>query len=196
MSPTRITDSLLSEVTHLRNSWAWIMVLGVLLILTGVLCVIGDITATFATMIVFGWFLLFGGILTLVQAFRVRTWSGFLLYFLSALLCGFTGFFLISYPTAGALALTLIIASFFLVGGFFRAIGAAMMRFPQWGWSAFSGVVSVILGIMLLAEFPVSSLWFIGFAVGLDLILEGASLVGFASALRRLPRIVPLSRAA
>ena len=196
MSPARFADSLLSEVTHLRNSWAWIMILGILLILAGVVCVAGDITATFATMIVFGWFLLFGGILTLVQAFRVHTWSGFLLYFLSALLRGFTGFFLISYPTAGALALTLIIASFFLVGGLFRAIGAAMMRFPQWGWSAFSGIVSVILGIMLLAELPVSSLWFIGFAVGIDLILEGASLVRFASALHRLPRVVSIPRAA
>ena len=196
MSLSRISDSLLNEVTHLRNSWGWIMALGILLILTGVLCIVADVTATFATMIVFGWFLLISGIIALVHAFRVHTWSGFLLSFLSALLRGFTGFFLIRYPAVGAFALTLIIASFFLVGGMFRAIGAAMMRFPQWGWSLFSGIVSVILGIILLAELPTSSLWFIGFAIGLDMIFEGASLVGVASALRRLPQVIATYKAA
>lgn len=196
MLSSRISDSLLNDVTHLRNSWGWIMALGILLILTGALCIVADVTATFATMIIFGWFLLFSGIIALVHALRVHTWSGFLLSFLSALLRGFTGFFLIRYPAVGAFALTLIIASFFLVGGIFRTIGAAMMRFPQWGWSVFSGIVSVILGIILLAELPTSSLWFIGFAIGIDMIFEGASLVGVAAALRRLPQVVATYKAA
>src|SRR5215468_1416090 len=196
MLSSRISDSLLNDVTHLRQSWGWVMALGILLILTGVLCIVADVTATFATIIIFGWFLLVSGIIALVHALRVHTWSGFLLSFLSALLRGFTGFFLIRYPTVGAFALTLIIASFFLVGGIFRAIGAAMMRFPQWGWSVFSGIVSVILGIILLAELPTSSLWFIGFAVGVDMIFEGASLIGVASALRRLPQVVATYKAA
>lgn len=196
MLSSRISDSLLNDVTHLRNSWGWIMALGILLILTGALCIVADVTATFATMIIFGWFLLFSGIIALVHALRVHTWSGFLLSFLSALLRGFTGFFLIRYPVVGAFALTLIIASFFLVGGVFRTIGAAMMRFPQWGWSVFSGIVSVILGIILLAELPTSSLWFIGFAIGIDMIFEGASLVGVAAALRRLPQVVATYKAA
>ena len=196
MLSSRISDSLLNEVTHLRKSWGWIMALGILLILTGVLCIVADVTATFATMIIFGWFLLISGVIALVHALRVHTWSGFLLSFLSALLRGFTGFFLIRYPAVGAFALTLIIASFFLVGGAFRTVGAAMMRFPQWGWSLFSGIVSVILGIILLAELPTSSLWFIGFAIGLDMIFEGASLVGVAAALRRLPHVVATYKAA
>lgn len=196
MLSSRISDSLLNDVTHLRNSWGWIMALGILLILTGALCIVADVTATFATMIIFGWFLLFSGIIALVHALRVHTWSGFLLSFLSALLRGFTGFFLIRYPAVGAFALTLIIASFFLVGGLFRTIGAATMRFPQWGWSLFSGIVSVALGIILLAELPTSSLWFIGFAIGIDMIFEGASLVGVAAALRRLPQVVATYKAA
>jgi uncharacterized membrane protein HdeD (DUF308 family) len=39
---------------------------------------------------------------------------------------------------------------------------------------------------MLLVQMPVSSVWFIGFAVGLDLIFYGASLVGFATALHKV----------
>jgi uncharacterized membrane protein HdeD (DUF308 family) len=191
-----MSGSLVESVHELRSSWGWFLVLGLLLILAGVACIIADVTATFATIIVFGGFLIFGGVVALVQAFRVPTWSGFLLYLLSALLRGFTGYLMIRYPVVGAVGVTLIIASFFVVGGLFRAIGAAMMRFPRWGWSLFSGIVSLLLGLVLLAQMPTSSLWFIGFAIGVDLILEGASLVGFATALRRLPHVVTTYKAA
>jgi uncharacterized membrane protein HdeD (DUF308 family) len=70
-----------------------------------------------------------------------------------------------------------------------------MLKFPRWGWSVFSGIVSLVLGIMLLAQMPVSSVWFIGFAIGLDLIFDGTSLIGFATALRSLPDVA-LERAA
>jgi uncharacterized membrane protein HdeD (DUF308 family) len=166
--------------------------LGIVLILFGMVCLAGDITATFVTILAFGWLLMFSGIVALVHAFRVHSWNGFFLYLLSALLRGFTGYALIRYPLAGAIAVTLVLASFFIVGGLFRTIGSAMLKLPRWGWSAFSGIVSVILGVWLLAQFPVSSLWFIGFAIGVDMILEGASLVGLALAIHSLPQVVTL----
>jgi len=46
-----------------------------------------------------------------------------------------------------------------------------------------------VLGIMLLAQMPVSSIWFIGFAIGVDLIVDGASLIGFATAVHSLPEL-------
>jgi uncharacterized membrane protein HdeD (DUF308 family) len=157
-----------------------------LFILLGAVCVIGNVTATFATVLVFGWMLLFSGIFALVHAFRTHTWQGFLLSLLSALFRGFTGYLLIRYPLAGAASLTLIFASFFVVGGLFRAIGAGMLKFPRWGWSVVSGIVSLGLGIILLAQMPVSSVWFLGFAIGVDLIFDGTSLVGLATALHNL----------
>jgi len=35
----------------------------------------------------------------------------------------------------------------------------------------------------------VSSVWFIGFAIGVDLIFDGASLIGLATAIHSLPEI-------
>jgi uncharacterized membrane protein HdeD (DUF308 family) len=168
-----------------------------LLILFGIICVIGNVAATFATVIVLGWLLLASGIVALVHAFRVHTWSGFLMFLLTAIFRGVTGFLLLRYPDAGAAALTLIVAALFLVGGSFRAAAAAMLRFPRWGWSMFSGIVSVVLGSMLLSQLPASSLWFIGFAIGLEMIVDGWALVTLATALRRLPEaLVPEQRAA
>jgi uncharacterized membrane protein HdeD (DUF308 family) len=149
-------------------------------------CVAFDVTATFATVLVFGWLLFVGGIFALVQAFFTGTWSGFFLYLLSALFRGVTGYLLIRYPLIGAETLTLVLASFFIVGGLFRTIGFAMAKFPRWGWAVFSGVVSVVLGVMLLVQIPISGIWFIGFAIGVDLIFEGVALIGFATAIHHV----------
>jgi uncharacterized membrane protein HdeD (DUF308 family) len=40
---------------------------------------------------------------------------------------------------------------------------------------------------MLLTSLPVSSVWFLGFAIGLDMIFDGASLISLATAIHTLP---------
>ncbi|HUN76791.1 MAG TPA: DUF308 domain-containing protein [Steroidobacteraceae bacterium] len=156
-------------------------------VVIGGICIVGDITATFATVFFFGWLLLISGIAALIHAFTAGNWRGSLLYVLSALIRGFTGYLLIRYPGAGAVSLTLVLASFFVVGGLFRTIGAGTIQFPRWGWSAFSGILSFALGVMLLIQLPVSSIWFIGFAIGVDAVFEGVSLIAFSSAVHHLP---------
>jgi len=184
-------NPLAAGIEEVRSSWGWFLALGILLIILGAVCVIGDVSATFTTVLVFGWVLLFSGIFGLVQALRTHSWQGFLSSLLSALFRGFAGYLLIRYPLTGAVSLTLILASFLMVAGLFRAIGAGMLKFPRWGWSVFSGIVSLALGIMLLAQMPISSVWFIGFAIGVDLICDGTSLIGFATALHSLTNVAP-----
>ena len=179
----------LALLGDLHRSWGWVLALGIGFIVLGVLCIVGDVVATFATVWFFGWLLLFSGIFALAHAFTAANWQGSLLYVLSALLRGFTGFLLIRYPGAGALSLTLLLSTFFIVGGLFRAVSAGMLQFPRWGWTMFSGLLSVALGVLLLVQLPTSSVWFIGFAIGVDLIFDGAALVGLATAIHRTPRI-------
>lgn len=186
MSREVAENPLIAGMDEIRNSWGWFLGLGILFMLAGAVCIIGDVTATFATVLVFGWLLLISGVVALVHAFTVRNWSGFFLNLLSAVFRGFTGYLLIRYPLAGAASMTLLLASFFVVSGTFRAIAAGMMKFPRWGWAVFSGVVSVALGVILLAQMPLSSIWFIGFAIGVDLIFDGASLVGFGTAIHQI----------
>jgi uncharacterized membrane protein HdeD (DUF308 family) len=181
-------NPLFAGVDEVRRSWGWFLVLGILFTVLGVACIAFCVAATFATVLVFGWLLLISGVFALVHAFGTRTWSGFFLNLLSALFRGFTGYLLIRYPISGAEGLTLVLASFFIVGGLFRAIGSGMAKFPRWGWSVFSGAVSTILGVMLLVQMPISSVWFIGFAIGVDLIVDGAAVIGFATAIHGLPK--------
>jgi uncharacterized membrane protein HdeD (DUF308 family) len=53
----------------------------------------------------------------------------------------------------------------------------------------FAGLISVALGIFLLSTWPTASTFFIGMAIGIDLIFDGAALVGFASAIHSLPDV-------
>jgi uncharacterized membrane protein HdeD (DUF308 family) len=182
--PRPLVTPLLSSIEHLHRAWGWFVGLGVLLLVLGFLCILGEVATTLITVLVLGWLLLFSGVMALVHAFRTRTWSGFFLYLLSAVLRVFTGFMLVRYPLIGALSLTLLLASLFIVGGVFRAVGAASLQFPRWGWTAVSGIIAVALGVLLLVQLPASSLWFLGLAVGIDLLFEGSGLIALGTALR------------
>jgi len=90
---------------------------------------------------------------------------------------------------------TIVLASFFIVGGLFRSIGSTVAKFPRWGWALFSGVVSIVLGFMLLAQMPISGIWFIGFAIGVDLVFDGVAMIAFSTAIHSLPRRISLGAA-
>ena len=193
--PRPLGHSLAAGLEQLHRSWGWFVALGVLLLILGIVCVLGEVVTTLISVIVLGWLLLLSGVFALIHAFQTRSWSGFFLYLLSAVLRAFTGFLLIRYPLIGAISLTLLLAFLFIVGGIFRAVGAASLRFPHWGWTGLSGFIALALGIMLLVQLPASSLWFLGLAVGIDLIFEGTGLIALGSALRARATTATAARA-
>jgi uncharacterized membrane protein HdeD (DUF308 family) len=164
----------------------WVIFAGILSLTTGAAAVIYDVTATVASVIAFGWLLMFAGAIQTIHAFQVRTWSGFFLYLLDGIVRAAVGAMLVIYPNAGAQAITLVVCFYFIVAGVFRTFGSSMLMFPGWGWSVASGLISVALGVMLAIQWPASSTWFIGFAVGIDLMLYGWALLMFASAVKKL----------
>ena len=182
-----IAGSISAGLDKIHDSWGWFVVLGIALIALGVVCIMGDMTATLATVLALGWLLVIGAVVALVQAFRAYDWHGFFLYFLSALLRGVAGYVLIRYPGSGEVSITILLASLFIVGGIFRTVAASSMRFPSWGWTAFSGIVAVVLGFMLIYQLPNASLWFIGFLVGVDFIFDGISLIALGTAVKKVP---------
>ena len=181
-------NPLIAGIEEIRASWGWFMALGILFMILGVACIAFDVTATFTTVLVFGCVLLTSGVFALIHSFTTGTWSGFFMYLLSALFRGVTGYFLIRYPLLGAESLTMLLASFFIVGGLFRAIGSGMAKYPRWGWGVVSGLVSVVLGFFLFVQIPISGIWFIGFAIGVELIVDGAAVASFASAIHSSPK--------
>jgi uncharacterized membrane protein HdeD (DUF308 family) len=48
-------DPLATGIEKIRNSWGWFLVLGIALAVLGVCCIAFDVTATFGSVLVFGW---------------------------------------------------------------------------------------------------------------------------------------------
>jgi uncharacterized membrane protein HdeD (DUF308 family) len=164
----------------------WVIAAGITLLVLGTLAVIYDTTATFASVVVFGWLLSLAGAMQIVHAFQVTDWKGFFLYLLDGIVRAVAGVLLVVYPGSGAATLTLILSFYFIAGGAFRAIGSTFVRFPSWGWSVVSGLISVALGVMLALQWRTTGLWFIGFAVGIDMIFSGWALLMFASFVKKV----------
>jgi uncharacterized membrane protein HdeD (DUF308 family) len=186
---TTVTDFFAAGLDQVKRSWSWFLVVGILLIILGVVCVVKAQTATTFSILALGWVLAISGVAWLVSSFYAFSWHGFFLHLLSAIIRGVTGYLLIRHPDAGAAGVTMLLAALFIVGGLFRGVGASIIRFPRWGWTVFSGLVSFFLGVYLLTTWPTASTYFIGVVIGVDLIFDGAALVGFAGAIHSLPEV-------
>ena len=191
-----LSSILASGIDEVRRSWLWFFLCGIALVLLGAACIVKSQTATTFSILVLGWVLILSAIVWLIGTFQTLTWGGFFVYLLNALVRGVTGYLLISHPNAGAEGVTMVLASLFIVGGLFRILGASAIQFPRWGWTVFAGLVSVGLGIYLLANWSTTSTYFIGIAIGTDLIFDGAALLGFAGAIHSLPAATTRTREA
>jgi len=180
------TTSFLLDPDSVRRRWGWLLVLGILMIGLGTIAFVIMPAATLGTVLVLGWLLVVSGVFEAIQAFRERKSGGFFLHLLGSVIGLLVGFLVVTHPVAGALAWTLLFAAFFTVIGIFRLVAAIQLQFPNWGWAAFDGAITLALGILLWAEWPWSGVWFLGLAVGISLILRGWSYVMFAIALHSL----------
>ncbi len=182
-----IMSNLEAHVDEARKSWGWFLALGIILILVGAYCIWAEMAATLASMVILGAVLVVAGIVRLISVFMARSIGYGILLLLAGIFELIVGLILIEYPAIGALTITLFIAMLLLVGGVFRFFSALWFRMPHFGWVAFSGIASLILGILLWVQWPFSALWFIGFAVGLSLIFDGVAWTSLAIRLRPKP---------
>lgn len=171
---------------ELRRNRGWFLALGIVLVLLGTFALIDSVVVSVVSMVVFGWILLFSGIVEGVQTFRHRTGGHFFLHLLNALFSVVVGVMLLRNPLAGSLVITLLLASFFVVAGIFRIVAGLAIRMPGSGWTLVDGVVTLILGILVWSQWPTSGLWVIGLFIGINLIFNGWSQIMLAFSLRRL----------
>lgn len=160
-------------VEGIRKNWNWFFSLGLVLIVLGVLAISAAYYTTVFSVIIFGAVLVAAGIVQIVQAFMARKWTGLAVSILLGILYLVTGVIILIRPEMAAVALTLWIAAFCLVAGLFRMITSVLHRFEGWGWIFFNGLITFLLGIFILADWPISGLWVIGLFVGIDLLLAG-----------------------
>jgi uncharacterized membrane protein HdeD (DUF308 family) len=175
---------------HRRTRWD--IVLGLLLVIAGAVVLAHVAIASLVSILFIGWMLVAGGITLAVTGLlgwnSGRRWdlaAGALLVVLGV------GF--LRNPGTGLLVLTLLAGSLLTVGGIIRMVAAFQPGSPRAALLV-NGVLTLILGLMVLNRWPVSALWFLGTILGLQLILDGftTALSGRLRAARPSPEGVPI----
>jgi uncharacterized membrane protein HdeD (DUF308 family) len=89
-------------------------------------------------------------------------------------------------PHLLAVVLTLFLGASLVASGVIRLILAfSMKRASPWIWVAISAAITLVLGLLILARWPINSVYILGLFLGIDLIMAGAGWIGMGLSLRR-----------
>jgi uncharacterized membrane protein HdeD (DUF308 family) len=186
MSSTTMPMRSFSGIETLHSKWGWIVALGVVYLVAGCIALGSVVMATVASVFVVGLMMLIAGIAEVINAFQVKTWGKFLVWVLLGVFYIIAGFVTFQNPLLAAAFLTLLLAWSLIVSGIMRIfLGFSMKQGMPWVWVALSGVVTLLLGLVILNHWPVSSLYILGLLLGIDLVFAGASWIGMGLGLRR-----------
>lgn len=168
-----------------------LFLMGVLLIVLGVLAIATPSVAGEWVVLVIGVMLILAGVIQVFTGLRSEGWSRRLPPLMLGVISLLCGLGLISEPIIGELAITWIMAAFFIIEGIWKVFASFNYR-PAAGWIALllSGVLTVGLGYLIYQQWPLSGMTAIGVLVGVDLLVTGISMVLVARTMRQLRRAV------
>lgn len=177
----QLRDAAAEVEAQIAEHWVWYLILGIVLLLGGMAAIAFPFLSTVAAKLALGWIFLFAGVMTVVHAFSAGNWRGFLWNLLIGILYAVAGAYLVLFPLAGILTLTMLVAVLFLADGILEIIMAYRLRpHSGWGWVLASGVAALIAGFLIASQFPSSATWVIGVLVGIKMIMTGWSYIALA----------------
>jgi uncharacterized membrane protein HdeD (DUF308 family) len=171
------------EIIH---NWGWFLAFGIGLVVLGAVAMVRSVAATVVSMLFFGWLLVIAAGIEIAQTVMVGKWAGMFQHLAAAVLFGVIGILIIWRPLVTAEILTLLMGAFFLATGLFQVVAPWMIALPDWGWHVLSGLITLLLGILVLAQWPVTGLWVIGLFVGIELLFNGIAWIALALHLRAM----------
>ena len=175
-----------SEMAPLRAKWGWIVALGAVYTIAGFFALGSIAMATVASVLVVGVAMIVAGVAEVINAFQIKSWGKFLIWALLGVLYIVAGFVTFENPLLAAALLTLVLGGSLLASGIMRIILAFnMKREAPSIWVAVSGVITLLLGLLILARWPINSVYILGLFLGIDLIIAGAGWIGIGLGLHR-----------
>lgn len=164
-----------------KVSRGWSIAMGIAMIILGFIALSDQIIATATVATFIGIILLFGCAFSLVKLFTIQGWKSHFWYIFVALAYGFAGYIFIGRPFVAAIAFTLVLGWAILIGGIFRIFMAFKLRHNKGaGWILFSAIISIILGGLIISQWPGTGLYMLGLFLGIELIFAGAGWLGLA----------------
>jgi len=185
MAPKKGSTRKVAKVEAGNPSWGWLLALGILFLITGFISLGMVVSVTLASMFFIGVLVLIAGVFQLVDVFKCHGWKAIAWHCLIALVYIYVGCLIIYDPFIASALITALLAWAFIVIGIFRVCMSFMLRSGQgWGWVLLAGLVSIILGAMILMQWPMSGLWVIGLLISIELIVSGWTTTALALVMR------------
>jgi len=173
----------LSEEIKKRSTWS--IVMGVLTTALGCFLIVYPMLAATITTVLLGWALIFVGVAHFVFALYSQTIGNFFLKVLFSILYGACGIALAFFPIAGVAALTGVLGTLLVIqAGLLTATALQLRPVDGWGWFLFDAATNLLLGALILAKWPYSSVWAIGTLVGVSVLISGISRIMIATKVR------------
>lgn len=188
-APASPQPTLPAPFALMKAKWGWIVALGVVYAIAGLVALGSVVMATVVGVLVVGFMMIVSGVVEIVNAFQFKSWGKFILWVLLGLLYIASGVICYLNPLLAAGALTLILGVSLVVSGIIRIfLGFSMKAGSPWVWVVLSGVLTLILGVILLANWPLSGFYALGIFLGIDLLFAGAAWIGLGLAARNAPQ--------
>jgi uncharacterized membrane protein HdeD (DUF308 family) len=177
--------NLSSDLTaDVKSRAGWGIFLGIVTAALGVLLMVFPLIAGTVTTIIIGCILVIAGVLEIVASLRAHTAGRFILRLLLGVVYGFGGLFLVFNPLWGLAVLTVVLGVMLL----FEAVVTAVLAFqtrPVSSWLLVDAAITAILGGLIVAHWPTSTIWAVGTLVGAALLVRGITRVALSTRLRR-----------
>lgn len=170
---------------HIKSSAGSLTFLGIVLLVLGALAMLAPFVTGIAIATLVGVLVVAAGIAQVIFALQAGSLARGILAGLLGLLTLACGVLMIAHPILNLAFLTLLLAAYFLVSGVFEIVYAFRLRpVKGWAWMLVGGIASVLLGVVIQMQWPVSGAWAIGLLVGIRLVFAGVTLVALGSAAR------------
>jgi uncharacterized membrane protein HdeD (DUF308 family) len=171
----------------IKKASPWLIIWSTVTFVCGILAFILPLTISFGIALVIGCLILAAGIGHLFYAFQTRSVDGFLWQILLSTLYVMAAICLLANPLLSVLSLSLFLAIFLILEGILEfALYFRVRRFRHSIWLLIDGVGTLVLGILLLSQWPPASPEIIGALIGISLMLSAVSRLIFTMAIRAL----------
>ena len=160
--------------------------MGVIMIVAGALSLMAPAVAGLSIAILVGLALAISGISQCFLAFKAGALGRGLVIFAVGALMALAGLYMVGQPLEGLLSLTLLLVAYFVVTGILEIVVALQLRpAAPWGIQLFNGIITLLLGVLLWAQFPLSGVWAVGVLFGIKMVFSGGALIAIGRAVRK-----------
>lgn len=183
VSESRIPPA--SAMEPLRAKCGWIIALGGIYVLSGLVALSSVALVAVVSVFLVGIMMMVAGVAEVINAFQMKSWGKFLLWVLLGGLYIVAGVLTFQNPLLTAAFLTLMLGASLIASGFTKIILAFSMRSGKsWLLVALSGVITTLVGFVIVLHWPVGSLYILGLFLGIDLVLTGVSWISIGLGLK------------